>query len=199
MSESSSAPDRGNILVLGAPTVIALWFISSFALPYLTVDPAGFGIYWNRHQWVYPHVVAGILALLLGPAQFWMGINRRAPILHRILGVGYVLSVVVSGIAAFYLAQLSSGRRGCRACLYRTLNAAFDIGRLGSLVDRMTAAVWLAWTAPLVITEFILQGRKIFAPRLDVAPLPDVSTDSAAPEPMPFGLEGSESSYLHRQ
>ena len=134
MPENSSAPDRGNILVLGAPTVIVLWFISSFALPYLTVDPAGFGIYWNRHQWVYPHVVAGILALLLGPAQFWMGINRRAPILHRILGVGYVLSVVVSGIAAFYLARHT------------------DFGWLFGLGFAMMAFVWMTATMLAVIS-----------------------------------------------
>jgi hypothetical protein len=39
----------------------------------------------------------------------------------------------------------------------------FDIANVGAIVERMTAASWLAWTVPLLLTESILQGRKIFA------------------------------------
>jgi len=95
---------RGTIVVLGAPTVIALWFISGFALTYLTTEPAEFGIYWPRHRWLLGHVIAGIVALLLGPAQLWLGTNTITGTVHRVLGVLYVTAVAVSGTAAVYLA-----------------------------------------------------------------------------------------------
>src|SRR2546425_12352061 len=104
MQESGDMRDRGNILVFGTPTVIALWFVYSFALTYLTTDPSRFGIYWPRHEWLYAHILGGTVALLLGPAQFWLGLNRKTAILHRLLGLGYVMGVAVSGTAAFYLA-----------------------------------------------------------------------------------------------
>src|SRR5437870_8788227 len=96
--------NRGNILVLGGPTIIGLWFFYSFALSYLATDPGRFGIFWPRHQWLYAHVLAGAVALFVGPAQLWLGLNRRTAILHRVLGLGYAIGVGVSATAAFYLA-----------------------------------------------------------------------------------------------
>jgi hypothetical protein len=49
-------------------------------------------------------IVAGMLALLLGPVQFWLGLTMREKLLHRILGGAYVLAVLCSGGAALYLA-----------------------------------------------------------------------------------------------
>jgi len=87
------------------PIVIALWFLDSFAFQYLTPDRDRFGIYWDRREWLSVHIVAGMLALLLGPIQFWLGLNRREKLLHRIFGGAYVLAVFASGTAAFYLAK----------------------------------------------------------------------------------------------
>ncbi len=99
--------DNRTRLVLFAPTVVALWFINSYAVPYLTVERERFGIYWARHDWLYVHIIAGMVALLSGPLQLWLGLNRKALQLHRVLGVGYALGVAVSGTAAFYLARHS--------------------------------------------------------------------------------------------
>src|SRR5688572_10535064 len=95
---------RGNIAVFGLPTIIALWFFYGFALKYLTPEPDRYGIYWERHEWLYAHVLAGVLALLLGPAQLWLGLNRRTTNFHRTMGVLYVMAVGVGGAAAYYLA-----------------------------------------------------------------------------------------------
>src|SRR5207249_3472636 len=95
---------RGNIVVFGTPAVVGLWFVSSFALSYLGADEGGFGIYWPRHRWLYAHILAGSVALLSGPLQFWLGSIRLTGILHRVLGVIYVAAVGVSATAAFYLA-----------------------------------------------------------------------------------------------
>ncbi len=95
---------RGKFLVLGGPTLVALWFIQSYALRYFASDPGALGIYEPRREWLFAHIGGGAAALLLGPVQLWLGRNRRSPLLHRILGIGYVLSVAVGSTAAFYLA-----------------------------------------------------------------------------------------------
>jgi len=231
---------RGNILVLGAPTVIALWFISVFALPYLTNEPTQFGIYWPRHQWLLAHVIAGMVALLLGPAQMWLGINGWTGILHRVVGVLYVANVGISSAAAFYLAGhtdfgwafglgftsmatvwiITTSLAIIAIRLHRTeqhwewmvrsyvvtfafvtfrvLDQAMDIARIGTVLERKAAASWLAWAAPLFLTECVLQARKIFARRVSVVPQPDANTYNAGPEPRAFAVRNSGSSYQHQ-
>jgi len=233
--------DRGNILVLGVPMLVGSWFFYSFALRYLATDPGRFGIYWPRHEWLVAHIFAGAAALLLGPLQLWLGLNRRTAILHRVLGVGYALGVGVSATAAFYLAfhtdfgwvfgmgfaamaaawVVSTTLATIAICYgmteqhrewmirsyvvtfafvtFRVLDMAFDIARVGTIVERMTAASWLAWTIPLLITESILQGRKIFAKPVNAALLQEASACNVEPEPAAFDLQSSESSYLHRR
>ena len=230
----------GTIVVLGAPTVIALWFISGFALTYFTTEPAEFGIYWPRHQWLLAHVIAGIVALLLGPAQLWFGSNTITGMVHRVLGVLYVTAVAVSGVAALYLAVhtdfgwvfgmgfitmtsawwISTALAVIAICLhrveqhrewmirsyvvtfsfvtFRVLEVVLDTAKLGTIVERKAAASWMALTISLFLTECILQGRKIFARRVSVAPLPNVSAYTAAPEPPAFDLRDSESFYQHQ-
>jgi hypothetical protein len=34
---------------------------------------------------------------------------------------------------------------------------------VGSLQEQLAAASWFCWAGPLLVTEAILQGRKIFA------------------------------------
>src|SRR5438034_9763236 len=89
--------------VLLAPTVVALWFLNSFAFQYLTVDRDRYGIYWDRQEWLYFHIIAGGLALLLGPLQFWLGLNRREIFVHRIIGGASVLWLLfMAGGGAYF-------------------------------------------------------------------------------------------------
>jgi len=204
---------RGNLTVFGIPIFIATWFFYGFALKYLTLDSDRYGIYWDRHEWLYAHVLAGALALLLGPGQFWLGLNRRTSTVHRTMGVMYVLSVGVGGAAAFYLAAhndfswvfglglasmstvwiVSTALATIAICLrqvdqhrewmirsytvtfsfvtFRVLYEMLDALEVGTMVERMTAASWLAWAMPLFITELIMQSRKIFAKRASEARL----------------------------
>ena len=37
-----------------------------------------------------------------------------------------------------------------------------DLVRIGTTTERLIVASWLSWSAPLVITEALLQGRKMF-------------------------------------
>jgi uncharacterized membrane protein len=198
---------RGNIAVLGLPTLIAIFFLYGFALKYLTPERDQYGIYWVRHEWLYAHVIAGMVALLLGPIQFWLGLNRRTATPHRVMGGLYVLAVGVGAASAYYLAArndyswlfglglgsmatawiLTTAVAVISICLrrveqhrewmirsyvvtfgfvvFRVLYEAFDMAELGTMVERLTAASWLAWTGPLFLAEMILQGRKIFVRR----------------------------------
>jgi len=36
---------------------------------------------------------------------------------------------------------------------------------IGTIVERLTAMAWLSWAIPLLVTEAVLQGRKILAGR----------------------------------
>src|SRR5262249_27125567 len=96
--------NRGNSLILAVPTAIALWFLYGSAFSYLGADPGRFGIYVPRRQWLTIHILTGGTALLLGPVQFWLAMNRRTAILHRVLGLSYVSVIFMSAGAAFYLA-----------------------------------------------------------------------------------------------
>ena len=44
---------------------------------------------------------------------------------------------------------------------FRVMADVLEIGRVGTLTEQLTAASWFCWSVPLLITEGILQGRKI--------------------------------------
>jgi hypothetical protein len=232
---------RASLAVLVAPLAIGLCFVFGYAVTYITADPSQFGIYRARHDWLYLHILAGMVALLSGPFQLWLGLNRRTAIFHRILGIFYVLAVLTSATAAFYLARhtdfgwvfgLGFGSMAfvwvvttilatIAICLrrveqhrewmirsyvvtfafvtYRILDGALDTFRVGMLVDRLTAAVWMSWTLPLFITESILQARKIFMKPVIAARAPEPSGLIVAPEQAAFDLRSSGSSYQHQR
>ncbi|MEN0130767.1 MAG: DUF2306 domain-containing protein [Brevundimonas sp.] len=56
----------------------------------------------------YAHVCAGGVALLVGPTQFWAGLRRRRPRVHRTLGRVYLGAVAVAGVAALALAPFNT-------------------------------------------------------------------------------------------
>jgi Predicted membrane protein (DUF2306) len=95
---------RGVLITLLAVTLVALVFIAFVALPYFSLDEAQFRGYWPRRGWLLLHIGTGIVALLSGPMQLWLGITNRRLDVHRRLGIVYMTSVVISSVAAFYLA-----------------------------------------------------------------------------------------------
>lgn len=54
------------------------------------------------------HVVFGIVALLAGPIQFSTRLRTKHLQAHRLIGRGYLISVLLVGIAGLYLAFTSS-------------------------------------------------------------------------------------------
>jgi predicted membrane protein DUF2306 len=185
--------------------IVALLFVHGFALRYVLPSDATFGIYESRREWLTIHVFAGILAIFLGLVQFWLALNGNYGVWHRVLGLTYIMSVVLSSGAAIYLAAhtdfgwvFSTGMMVlafvwifttgvavvaiCRALIeqhkewmirsyvvtfsfvfFEAILQVLDLAKLGNTTERLIVASWSSWSVPLLITEAILQGRKMFS------------------------------------
>jgi uncharacterized membrane protein len=81
------------------------YFVTRNVPRYFIVTPESYGTYqWPKVSWLLPHVASGLLALLIGPLQFWPRIRTDFPQAHRIAGRIYVIAVLVGTSAAFGLA-----------------------------------------------------------------------------------------------
>jgi hypothetical protein len=91
--------------------VLAFWFVAHYALRYLlhfneaefTNPNVGAANYWQERFWLVSHLGGGMLALLLGPWQFWTGFRMRYAKLHRWTGRLFLLGVVLGCIGAVRL------------------------------------------------------------------------------------------------
>jgi uncharacterized membrane protein len=111
---------------------LGIRFLRLNARPYFSWDPEVFKPMWERRVIVISHIAAGMLALLLGPAQFWRAWRARVLAVHRWAGRIYVLAVGFSGCSALYLARFVAPEEG-------GLVTGFSMGFL--------ALVWMASTA----------------------------------------------------
>ena len=62
---------------------------------------------WNTA--FYIHIIAGGLALLVGWVQFNAKMRTQYVQLHRQIGKGYVIAVLLSAVAGFYIALFATG------------------------------------------------------------------------------------------
>lgn len=194
----------GTAVVLGLAMFLGLGFVAGFAFPYFA-GGEDLARYPDRQGWLFLHIGGGMIALLVGPGQLWLGQKRRRLDVHRRLGLVYIGSVAVSVTAAFYLAThttvgwvfgaglmglaiawvvttglaLAAVRRGLlhqhQEWMIRSYVVTFGfvffrifVGisqatGIGTVPEQLAAASWFCWAAPLLVTEAILQGRKIFA------------------------------------
>ena len=83
---------------------------------YLTMNPDNFNfaeqkmVYMAHITILMVHIVASMLAILIGPFQFLPGIRKgRFLKFHRWLGRTYLLSVLFGGLGGLYMAQLAYG------------------------------------------------------------------------------------------
>ena len=201
---SSSRSSMRLLTLLAAAMVLGLGFVAGFALPYFAGGEE-LARYSGRQGWLFAHLAGGMVALLVGPGQLWLGQKRRRLDVHRRLGFVYMGSIAVSVTGAFYLAThtdlgwvFGAGLMGLAVAWIVTTGLAFAAvlrGQLhqhqewmirsyvvtfgfvffrifigiaqatgiGTLQEQLTAASWFCWAAPLLATEAILQGRKIFA------------------------------------
>jgi hypothetical protein len=100
----------GSMAILGLAGVGALVFIAAAAMPYfLRIEEAQFRQYWPMRGWLLAHITMGMVALLTGPVQLWLGLKDLYPAVHRTLGYVYLVAVILGALAGYYLAFNTSG------------------------------------------------------------------------------------------
>ena len=142
---SEPRPGTGSLALLGLAGLGAVAFIGIAAVPYyLQFDEGQFQQYWPMRGWLLVHISTGMVALLTGPVQLWLGLSDRYPGLHKNLGFVYMASVVVGAMAGYYLAFNTSG------------GIVFGSGLVG------LATAWLATTglAFLAIKRHLYEQHK---------------------------------------
>lgn len=192
-------------VLLSLTALAAVWFVAGAAVPYFLSSSYGPPEYAPRRGWLLLHIVGGIIALLTGPVQLWLGLSDRGMEWHRRMGIGYMTGVAIGSLGAFYLAThtdfgwiFGAGLFGLATAWVTTTTLAylaikrslidqhkewmirsyvvtfafvtFRIGDLtmqaagiGEPLQNIAFLSWASWTLPLLVTEAILQGRKIFA------------------------------------
>ena len=188
-----------------AVVALAMYYVIAYASVYLFPGAPSLERHRTHTGLLLPHIVGGIVALLLGPLQFVPRIRQNHKALHRLVGKIYLASIVVSGVGAtallllpertigFHLgigglalawfitsglAYVAIRRRNIeqhREWMIRSYVVTFGFVFFRLLADGLNAAgvpnspekttyvSFLCWALPLLITEAVLQGRKIFA------------------------------------
>ena len=85
---------------------VAAKFIGHYAIGYFRWEQAYFDRqgYWPHRWQLITHISGGMLALVCGPFQFWMGLREKAMTIHRWTGRLYLAGVVVGVTGAFLMA-----------------------------------------------------------------------------------------------
>lgn len=98
------------IVVVAALAAALLWFVGH-RLHYLTdYSVASYTEYfWPRRAGLVLHLLGGIVAIVTGLVQIWLGLTNRTSTLHRTLGKIYGTAVLIGSIAGFYLAATIPG------------------------------------------------------------------------------------------
>lgn len=196
----------------GLVLAVALYYVIQNAVPYFSLDQEFYGRHWSHAGWLLLHITGGVLALLLGPFQFWTGLRRRYMHVHRWSGRIYLGSVGVSSAAATYILMLPESSFGFRIGIaglalawittsglayiavlkrqivqhkewmirsyvvtfgfvfFRLLYESMLALEIATRQEIVSAVSWMCWALPLLITELVLQGRKIF--RKQKVPVP---------------------------
>ena len=126
---------RGTAASLILLAVAAIVFVAIAAVPYfIQVNAEKFGDYWPRRGWLLLHITGGMVAILAGPVQLWLGVTDRRPELHKRLGIVYLTAVTLGAIGGFYLAVTT------------TISWLFGLG-LGGLATAWTVTSGMAFAA----------------------------------------------------
>jgi hypothetical protein len=198
---------RGTIALLSLAALIAVVFVGAAAVPYFVSSSYGPPEYAPRRGWLLLHIAGGMIALLTGPLQLWLGLADRGMAWHRKMGIGYMTGVAIGSIGAFYMAThtdfgwvFGAGLFGLGVAWVTTTGLAFlaikrslidqhkewmtrsyvvtfafvtfrviqpglAVAHVGTAAEDLAAAAWACWAVPLLVTELVIQGRKILAVR----------------------------------
>jgi uncharacterized membrane protein len=88
---------------LAAAILIAGIYLVRFVGPYLSFDPVDYDYFWPWRFALWAHLGGGLIALLTGPIQIWLGLTRQRLPLHRTLGKVYLGAATLGLSGAYYL------------------------------------------------------------------------------------------------
>ena len=95
------------LIILFALFLIAFKFVLG-EIKYYSLDQEVLGRFWKIKWWLYGHVSGGILALLIGPFQFWSKFRTKYITTHRLLGKIYLIAILIGSLSSCYLAWTSA-------------------------------------------------------------------------------------------
>ncbi|MFD2917382.1 DUF2306 domain-containing protein [Psychroserpens luteus] len=108
-SKSNNTIGKYTLIALSILTSILIcYYVITRAFPMLIPTEEVYGSYYfHRVFWVFPHIVLGIVATVIGPFQFIPAIRNNYLKTHRQLGRVYIISTVLAGISGMYMAATS--------------------------------------------------------------------------------------------
>ncbi|MBU2922922.1 DUF2306 domain-containing protein [Winogradskyella psychrotolerans] len=141
-SNNKNALHRYTLKVLAILTgIITIYYVITTAFPMLIPTEAVYGSYYfPRMYWVFPHIVLGIIATIIGPFQFMPKIRNKYLKIHRQLGRVYMMSTVLSGISGMYMAVTSD------------VNLPYAVGLF---------MLGVAWSTSSIMAFISIKNRKI--------------------------------------
>lgn len=97
--------------------VLVIWAVIQglFSSHYLFFDPGNYSFVQQREAYaassasILTHIGLGIIALMIGPVQFFQGLRKRHPKLHRVCGYVYFSAVLLGGVSALIFAPEAFG------------------------------------------------------------------------------------------
>jgi uncharacterized membrane protein len=116
---STGTPGIGSKALISLAGLAAILFIVIAALPYRamlgsqeaarqTLQDFQFQ-YWPRRGWLLTHIAGGLIALLVGPVQLWLGLHDVKMHVHRKLGLVYIAAMAIGSVGAVGLALQTEG------------------------------------------------------------------------------------------
>jgi heme/copper-type cytochrome/quinol oxidase subunit 3 len=202
------------VVAWGAILALAIAFVAKYVFRYYLhynqaafTDPSlGASNYWAMRGWLLMHMSGGMVALLIGPWQFWSGFRTRYRRLHRWTGRIFLGAVAIGSLGAFRMAigttfgwafgfslvglafaWVTTAGMAYYAILkrrievhkewmirayvvtfsfvtFRLLNDYGPTSHLEPGNDRAITIAWACWVLPLLVTEVILQLRRMRSP-----------------------------------
>lgn len=75
--------------------------------PYFHLDKISYGRFWDYKWPLFFHISCGLIAMIIGPFQFWQSFRNKFMTTHRWFGRIYLISILIGTISATYLAWTS--------------------------------------------------------------------------------------------
>ena len=122
--------------------VAAIVFVGIAAIPYYLSPSYGPPEYVPRKGWLLLHITGGIVAILTGPVQLWLGLKDRGMTWHRRMGLAYMAAVGVGAVGGYYMAfntdfgWLFGASLACLATAWVTTTAMAFLAIRKSLVEQ---------------------------------------------------------------